>query len=55
VRAAAINDDCTHVLACYGAGFIWRFEFIPPASVNEEEGGGEEEEEAADSEKMEEA
>mmetsp|Transcript_4246 Transcript_4246/g.7218 ORF Transcript_4246/g.7218 Transcript_4246/m.7218 type:complete len:389 (-) Transcript_4246:20-1186(-) len=46
VRAAAINDDCTHVLACYGAGFVWRFEFIPPASVKEEEGGeGEEEEE----------
>mmetsp|Transcript_6626 Transcript_6626/g.8993 ORF Transcript_6626/g.8993 Transcript_6626/m.8993 type:complete len:128 (+) Transcript_6626:1-384(+) len=30
VRACAITDDCSHVLAVYGSGFVWRYEFIPP-------------------------
>ena len=30
VRAVAISDDCTHVLATYGAGFIFRHEYIAP-------------------------
>mmetsp|Transcript_21529 Transcript_21529/g.47227 ORF Transcript_21529/g.47227 Transcript_21529/m.47227 type:complete len:395 (-) Transcript_21529:329-1513(-) len=37
VRAAAINEECTHLLAVYGQGFVWRYEFIPPQEEKEVE------------------
>ena len=39
VRSCGITDDCKHVLAVYGAGFIWRYEYIapPPEPVQIEE------------------
>ncbi|KAK3240882.1 hypothetical protein CYMTET_49314 [Cymbomonas tetramitiformis] len=33
VRACEISDDCRHVLAVFGDGFIWRYEFVDPALV----------------------
>ena len=38
MRACGITDDCRHVLAVYGQGFIWRYEFIapPPAAAEKD-------------------
>lgn len=46
VRACGITDDCRHVLAVYGQGFIWRYEFIAPPPAAEPEDETEQAEEA---------
>ena len=28
VVAVAMTEDCKHVLAAFGAGFVWRFELV---------------------------
>jgi hypothetical protein len=39
VRAAALSDDCRHLLAAVGAGFVFRFEYAGGAAPAGGEGG----------------
>lgn len=37
VQCCAISNNCTHVLACLGNGFIFRFEYNPENRVEKEQ------------------
>jgi len=42
VRSCALSEDCRHLVAAVGKGFVFRFEYLGTANaLNEEDGGSE--------------